>query len=95
MSFNLLCMAYIKYEICVHLYFRRIRQQNQPPSNDNFKSLNRKKNSNGMYKDLVDRNDSAPGVRARKERQSISDFRSLNTENRKGMLNMYSDTLNS
>ena len=32
-----------------------------------------------MYKDLVDRNDSAPGVRARKERQSISDFRSLNT----------------
>lgn len=36
-----------------------------------------------MYKDLVDRNDSAPGVRARKERQSISDFRSLNTENRK------------
>ena len=48
-----------------------------------------------MYKDLVDRNDSAPGVRARKERQSISDFRSLNTENRKGILNMYSDTLNS
>ena len=48
-----------------------------------------------MYKDLVDRNDSAPGVRARKERQSISDFRSLNTENRKGILNMYGDTLNS
>ena len=48
-----------------------------------------------MYKDLVDRNDSAPGVRARKERQSISDIRSLNTETRKGILNMYSDTLNS
>ena len=51
--------------------------------------------SNGMYKDLVDRNNSAPGVRARKERQSISDFRGLNTENRKGILNMYGDTLNS
>ena len=88
----LLFIVYI--EIC-YLYsfdFRRIRQQNQPPSNVNFKSLNRKKNSNGMYKDLVDRNDSAPGVRARKERQSISDFRSLNTENRKGILNMYSVT---
>ena len=48
-----------------------------------------------MYKDLVDRNNSAPGVRARKERQSISDFRGLNTENRKGILNKYGDTLNS
>ena len=85
-------MAYIEYKNLYSSYFRRIRQQNKPPSNDNFKSLNRKKNSNGMYKDLVDRNDSAPGVRARKERQSISDFRSLNTENRKGILNMYSVT---
>ena len=92
---SIIYMAYIEIW---HLYsydFRRIRKQNQPPSNDNFKSLNRKKNSNGMYKDLVDRNNSAPGVRARKERQSISDFRGLNTENRKGILNMYGDTLNS
>ena len=46
------------------------KQQNS----NNFKSLNRNRKSNGMYSDAHARNYSAPGARARKERQSISEF---------------------
>ena len=46
------------------------KQQNST----NFKSLNRNRKSNGMYSDAHARNYSAPGARARKERQSISEF---------------------
>ena len=48
-----------------------------------FKALNRKKNSNGMYQD--GRNNSAPGIRTRKDRHSVSDDTNISTDPRLGI----------
>ena len=62
------------------------RPFDKPQRSNNFKSLNRNRKPNGMYSDAHARNNSAPGTRTRKERQSISDFSSLSIQGR-GMRN--------
>ena len=67
------------------------RPFDKPQRSNNFKSLNRNRKPNGMYSDAHARNNSAPGTRTRKERQSISDFSSLSIQGR-GMRNIAYNT---
>ena len=64
------------------LFFRKVKQSIDGQSRANFKSLNRNRKANGMYSDAHARNNSAPGLRSRKERQRVT---SLSTDPRKGI----------